>query len=91
MQKIITQSATIGAAAILILSSAACSSKGSSTSCSDYRGMTSQDKVATATSLMKDHGEVNASPAKVDLTRASITAYCFLHSGSDTVSSIYKG
>lgn len=84
------------AAAALILLSAAgiagCStSKGSNTTCSEYRSMSSADKITTATALMKDHGDTNSSPAHVDLTRGSITAYCFLHSGSDTVASIYKG
>lgn len=82
------------AAALILLSVAGvagCSSKGSNTTCSEYRSMSSADKIATATTLMKDHGDTNSSPAHVDLTRGSITAYCFLHSGSDTVASIYKG
>jgi hypothetical protein len=53
--------------------------------------MGTSDKIMTVTNLLKDHGESNVSPAKVDLTRASVTAYCFLHSGSDKVSMIYGG
>lgn len=38
---------------------------------------------------MKEHGDSNPSPAKVDLTRGSITAYFFLHSGTDKTNKIY--
>ncbi|MGH3428150.1 MAG: hypothetical protein ACRDRI_26235 [Pseudonocardiaceae bacterium] len=68
-----------------------CSSKGSNTTCSEYRSMSTQDKRTTVTNLMKDHGETNPSPAKVDITRGSVTAYCFLHSGDNKISSIYTG
>lgn len=85
---------TLGAltAALMMVSFlAGCSSKGSSTSCGSYRSMSTSDKITTITNLLKDHGESNPSPAKVDLTRASVTAYCFMHSGTDNVAMVYKG
>jgi hypothetical protein len=89
-----TSAVRSAAMALVVLTSASlagCSSKGSNTTCSDYRAMSSQDEVTVATNLTKDQGDSNSSPAHIDLTRASITAYCFLHSGSDTVASIYQG
>jgi hypothetical protein len=53
--------------------------------------MSTQDKRTSVMNLMKDHGETNPSPAKVDVTRGSVAAYCFLHPGNDKISSIYTG
>jgi hypothetical protein len=64
-------------------------STGSNTTCSEYRSMTTNDKVKAVTNMLKDHADSAPSPAKVDLTRASVTAYCFTHSGGDKIGNVY--
>jgi hypothetical protein len=64
-------------------------SSGSNTTCGEYRSMTTADKVTAVTNMIKDHADPKPTPAKVGLTRASVTAYCFIHDGGDNIGNVY--
>jgi hypothetical protein len=40
--------------------------------------------------MLKDRGE-QVTPGAVDLARASVAAYCFLHPADNRIDSIYHG
>lgn len=68
----------------------ACGSSGSSTTCSDFRGMSLSDQKSVVTNILSQHGQ-STSPLAVDGALLSAKGYCFTHSGSDTVGSIEGG
>jgi hypothetical protein len=70
------------------LLTAGCSGN-SSVSCDDYRNMSSSDRVSAVKALMSRHND-NDTPAKELMIRGSVSAYCFLHSGSSTIDGIYS-
>lgn len=67
-----------------------CGASGGSTTCNDFRGMSTSDQRNVVSSIIKEHGG-NPSPLSVDVGWVSAKAYCFTHSGTDTVGGITGG
>lgn len=80
--------APLGAIVVAVVL-AGCGSSGSSTTCSDFRGMSLSDQQNAVSNALKSNGQ-STSPASVDEALLSAKAYCFLHSGSDTIGNIFK-
>jgi hypothetical protein len=77
-----------GVAAALLLTG--CGHKNANATCGDYKKFSADNRIKTVKSLLKAHNQSD-STLNIDTTRASVTAYCFLHGSSSKISGIYGG
>ncbi len=75
-----------GLAAALLLTG--CAHKDANATCGDYKKFSADDRIVSVKSLLKAHNQSD-STLNIDATRASVTAYCFLHGSSSKISGVY--
>jgi hypothetical protein len=69
----------------------ACSSNdGGDTTCDTYNSDSVDQRIAVVKKMLDDRSE-STSTLHVDATRASVSAYCFVHSGDSKIANIYVG
>ena len=77
-------------ALVVALAIAGCGgSRGSDTTCNDFRNMSTDDQKTAVSNALQDHGHSNPSPPDVDTALFSTKAYCLVHGGGDKIGGIF--
>jgi hypothetical protein len=63
---------------------------GGDTTCDQYNSDSVDQRVAAVKKMLSDHSE-STSTLAIDTARASVSSYCFLHSGDSKISNVYHG
>lgn len=63
---------------------------GGDTTCDQYNSDSVDQRITVIKKMLSDHGD-STSALEVDAARASVSSYCFLHSGDSKISSVYTG
>lgn len=90
MRNLLRRSIPLTVTATFVIALSACGSNaGGATTCGDYKDLSSKDRTAVVQKFLEDEGKSNASGLTVNMTKASVIAYCStIGSADDPISNV---